>query len=106
MLQGCTDGVAPMSLDVYLDASLERGAAALSEVTVTADTRRAKQVEVQRLSVSAPVLREEIENLPLNARGITNLAAVAPGNARSLRSFLSFAPSTSMNLLSIMIIVI
>ena len=28
MLQGCTDGVAPMSLDVYLDASLERGAAA------------------------------------------------------------------------------
>jgi hypothetical protein len=62
-----------------LTFALERGAAALSEVTVTADTRRAKQVEVQRLSVSAPVLREEIENLPLNARGITNLAAVAPG---------------------------
>jgi hypothetical protein len=59
--------------------ALERGATELSAVTVTADTRRAKQVEVQRLSVSAPVLREEIENLPLNARGITNLAAVAPG---------------------------
>lgn len=59
--------------------ALERGATELSAVTVSADTRRARQVEVQRLSVSAPVLREEIENLPLNARGITNLAAVAPG---------------------------
>ena len=38
-----------------------------------------KHVEVQRLSVSAPVLKEEIENLPLNQRGIMNLAAVAPG---------------------------
>ncbi len=62
-----------------LGFALERGATELTAVTVTADTRRAKQVEVQRLSVSAPVLREEIENLPLNARGITNLAAVAPG---------------------------
>lgn len=62
-----------------LTFALERGATELSAVTVAAESRRVKQVEVQRLSVSAPVLREEIENLPLNARGITNLAAVAPG---------------------------
>jgi hypothetical protein len=40
---------------------------------------RVKQVEVQRLSVSAPVMKEEIENLPLNARGVMNLAGIAPG---------------------------
>src|SRR6185437_15930457 len=40
---------------------------------------QAQQVTVQRLSVSAPVLQTEIENLPLNQRGIMNLAAVAPG---------------------------
>ena len=28
---------------------------------------RVKHVEVQRLSVSAPVMKEEIENLPLNS---------------------------------------
>ena len=62
-----------------LTFALERGATELSAVTVVDDARRVKQVEVQRLSVSAPVLREEIENLPLNARGIMNLAAIAPG---------------------------
>ena len=40
---------------------------------------RVKHVEVQRLSVSAPVMREEVENLPLNQRGMMNLAGIAPG---------------------------
>jgi hypothetical protein len=62
-----------------LNFALERGATELTAVTVLDDSRRPKQVEVQRLSVSAPVLREEIENLPLNARGLLNLAAIAPG---------------------------
>jgi hypothetical protein len=60
-----------------LEFTMERGVAELSATTVTEE--RVKQVEVQRLSVSAPVLKEEIENLPLNQRGIMNLAAVAPG---------------------------
>ncbi len=34
---------------------------------------------MQRLSVSAPVVKEEIENLPLSSRGIMNLAGIAPG---------------------------
>ena len=60
-----------------LEFSMERGVAILGEVTATGD--RVKQVEVQRLSVSAPVMKEEIENLPLNARGVMNLAGIAPG---------------------------
>jgi len=60
-----------------LEFTMERGVAELSATTVTEE--RVKQVEVQRLSVSAPVLKEEIENLPLNQRGIMNLATVAPG---------------------------
>ncbi|MCU0627719.1 MAG: hypothetical protein MUF21_14735 [Gemmatimonadaceae bacterium] len=40
---------------------------------------RVRAVEIQRLSVSTPIVKEEIENLPLNARGIMNLAGVAPG---------------------------
>ena len=60
-----------------LEFSLERGAAELDAQTVTA--QRVKQVEVQRMSVSAPVMKEEIENLPLGSRGIMNLAGIAPG---------------------------
>ncbi len=60
-----------------LTISMERGAAEIAGVAVTAE--RVKQVEVQRLSISAPVLKEEIENLPMNARGVLNLAAIAPG---------------------------
>lgn len=60
-----------------LEFSLEKGAAELEAQTVTAD--RVKQVEVQRMSVSAPVTKEEIENLPLSSRGIMNLAGIAPG---------------------------
>lgn len=60
-----------------LEFNLEKGAAELEAQTVTAE--RVKQVEVQRMSVSAAVMKEEIENLPLNSRGIMNLAGIAPG---------------------------
>lgn len=60
-----------------LEFSMEKGAAELDAQTVTAD--RVKQVEVQRMSVSAAVMKEEIENLPLSSRGIMNLAGIAPG---------------------------
>jgi hypothetical protein len=60
-----------------LEFTLEKGVAELSGQTVMGE--RVKQVEVQRLSVSAPVMKEEIENLPLNARGMMNLAGIAPG---------------------------
>lgn len=60
-----------------LTITMEKGTTELQAVAVTAE--RVKQVEVQRLSISAPVLKEEIENLPMNARGVMNLAAVAPG---------------------------
>jgi hypothetical protein len=60
-----------------LEFDMEKGAAELSSETVIGE--RVKQVEVQRLSVSAPVMKEEIENLPLNSRGVMNLAGIAPG---------------------------
>ena len=60
-----------------LEFALEKGAAELDAQMVTAE--RVKQVEVQRMSVSAPVTKDEIENLPLNSRGIMNLAGIAPG---------------------------
>jgi hypothetical protein len=60
-----------------LEFNLAQGAAELETQTVLGE--RVKQVEVQRLSVSAPVMKEEIENLPLNARGVMNLAGIAPG---------------------------
>ena len=60
-----------------LDYAMEQGAAELEAQNVVGE--RVKQVEVQRLSVSAPVMKEEIENLPLNSRGVMNLAGIAPG---------------------------
>lgn len=60
-----------------LEFDLEKGAAELDAMAVVAE--RVKQVEVQRMSVSAPVMKEEIENLPFNSRGIMNLAGIAPG---------------------------
>ncbi|MCC6241402.1 MAG: TonB-dependent receptor [Gemmatimonadaceae bacterium] len=60
-----------------LEFQLDKGAAELESQMVTAE--RVKQVEVQRMSVSAPVMKDEIENLPLNSRGIMNLAGIAPG---------------------------
>jgi hypothetical protein len=56
---------------------MEKGVSELAAQTIIGE--KVKQVEVQRLSVSAPVMRAEIENLPLNARGLMNLAGVAPG---------------------------
>jgi hypothetical protein len=60
-----------------LEFTVQQGAAELETQTVLGE--RVKQVEVQRLSVSAPVMKEEIENLPLNSRGVMNLAGIAPG---------------------------
>ena len=60
-----------------LEFALEKGVSELLTQTVFGE--RVKQVEVQRLSVSAPVMKEEIENLPLNSRGVMNLAGIAPG---------------------------
>lgn len=60
-----------------LDFALEKGAVELGTTQVTG--QRIKDVEVQRLSVSSPVVQQEVENLPLNQRGILNLAAIAPG---------------------------
>jgi hypothetical protein len=60
-----------------LDFTLEKGAAELAAEVITSE--RVKQVEVQRLSVSSPVMKQEIENLPLNSRGVMNLAGIAPG---------------------------
>lgn len=60
-----------------LEFTMQQGAAELAAQTVIGE--RVKQVEVQRLSVSAPVMKEEIENLPLNSRGVMNLAGIAPG---------------------------
>ncbi|MEP6620126.1 MAG: carboxypeptidase regulatory-like domain-containing protein [bacterium] len=60
-----------------LEFAMEKGAAELASQSVVGE--RVKQVEVQRLSVSAPVMKEEIENLPLNSRGVMNLAGIAPG---------------------------
>jgi hypothetical protein len=61
----------------HLDFALEKGAVELTTQQVTG--QRIKDVEVQRLSVSSPVVQQEVENLPLNQRGILNLAAIAPG---------------------------
>ena len=60
-----------------LEFKMEKGISELAAQTIVAE--KVKQVEVQRLSVSAPVMKAEIENLPLNARGVMNLAGVAPG---------------------------
>ena len=60
-----------------LEFEMEKGATELVSQRVVGE--RVKQVEVQRLSVSAPVMKEEIENLPLNSRGVMNLAGIAPG---------------------------
>ncbi|HEX4682675.1 MAG TPA: hypothetical protein VH277_08210, partial [Gemmatimonadaceae bacterium] len=54
-----------------------RGATEIAAQNIVGE--RVKQVETQRLSVSAPVMQVEIENLPLNQRGVMNLAAIAPG---------------------------
>ncbi len=56
---------------------LKSTAAQLAGVSVTAD--RTTTVEVQRTSVSAPVVQQMIEQLPTIDRNIMTLAAVTPG---------------------------
>ncbi len=56
---------------------LKAAATQLSGVEVTAD--RTTTVEVQRTSVSAPVVQQMIEQLPTIDRNIMTLAAVTPG---------------------------
>jgi hypothetical protein len=58
-----------------LDFGLEPGGVELTPTVITA----APAFEVQRTDVSTAVSPEEIENLPLNARNVLNLAAIAPG---------------------------
>jgi outer membrane receptor for ferrienterochelin and colicin len=59
--------------------TLEPTAAQLAEVTVTGGAGATKSVEIQRMTVSTPVVKDEIQNLPTNARNVMSLAAVAPG---------------------------
>ncbi|HEY7406680.1 MAG TPA: carboxypeptidase regulatory-like domain-containing protein [Gemmatimonadaceae bacterium] len=56
---------------------LQPSATQLAAVAVTAD--RTTTVEVQRTSVSAPVVQQMIEQLPTIDRNIMTLAAVTPG---------------------------
>lgn len=58
--------------------TLEKAATELTGVMVRTAAAMTN-VEVQRTSVSAPVIREQIENLPTIDRNIMTLAAVTPG---------------------------
>jgi hypothetical protein len=58
---------------------LHRASTATELSTVAVTARRTTTVEVQRTSVSAPVVREMIEKLPTIDRNIMTLAATAPG---------------------------
>ncbi len=57
--------------------ALEKAATELSSVMVTSE--HMTNVEVQKTSVSAPVVRDQIENLPTSDRNIMTLAAITPG---------------------------
>lgn len=63
----------------HLEFDLPRSATPLEPVEV----RGLRSSDVQRMSVSASVTEQEIQHLPLNARNVMELAAVAPG----IRSF-------------------
>jgi hypothetical protein len=57
--------------------TLEKAATELTAVMVTSE--HMTNVEVQRTSVSAPVIREQIENLPTSDRNVMTLASITPG---------------------------
>lgn len=57
--------------------TLDKSATELASVMVTSE--HMTNVEVQRTSVSAPVVRAQIENLPTIDRNIMTLASIAPG---------------------------
>ena len=81
-------GYAPLTQSAHLtvgqraqlDFVLLRSATMLETVEVQGD---APDMKIQRMSVSTAVTEQEIQNLPLNARNVMELAAVAPG----IRSF-------------------
>lgn len=58
-----------------IDFSLERDPTELAPVVIT----EGRVVDVRRHDISTAVLQEEIAKLPLNARNVLNLAAIAPG---------------------------
>ena len=60
---------------VRADFALEREVVELEPTVIVARPT----LEVERLDVSTPVLRREIERLPLNNRNVLGLAALAPG---------------------------
>jgi len=64
-----------------LDFTLERTATVLE--TVTVEDHHAGDPGISRLSVSSGLGARDIEQLPLNARNVMNLAVIAPG----IRSF-------------------
>ncbi len=57
--------------------ALEKSATELGSVLVKSE--HMTNVEVQRTSVSAPVVREQIQNLPTIDRNVMTLAAITPG---------------------------
>lgn len=69
--------------------NLERSATEIGSVEVRSE--HMTNVEVQRTSVSAPVVREQILNLPTNDRNVMSLAAITPGVK-------SYAPSAGRGL--------
>ena len=78
-------GYAPASQDVELIIgqranivfTLEKAATELGTMEIRSG--HMTNVEVQRFSVSAPVVREQILNLPTNDRNVMSLAAITPG---------------------------
>jgi hypothetical protein len=78
-------GYAPVSQDVELLIgqranivfNLQKSATELGAVEVRSE--HMTNVEVQRTSVSAPVVREQILNLPTTDRNVMTLAAITPG---------------------------
>ncbi|HYT82973.1 MAG TPA: carboxypeptidase regulatory-like domain-containing protein [Gemmatimonadales bacterium] len=72
-----------------LDFQLQEAAVAVEGIEVT--HQREPVFEVQRNDVSAPVVTNEILNLPLNTRNTINLAAVVPGMK-------TFAPTAGRSL--------
>ncbi|MGQ0647009.1 MAG: carboxypeptidase regulatory-like domain-containing protein [Gemmatimonadaceae bacterium] len=72
-----------------LNFEMIESAVQLTGVQVTATP--AATFEAQRIDISTPVVRAEIENLPLNTRNTLNLAAIVPG-------IKTFAPTAGRSL--------
>lgn len=72
-----------------LNFEMVESALQLTGVQVTAEPTAT--FEAQRIDISTPVVRAEIENLPLNTRNTLNLAAIVPG-------IKTFAPTAGRSL--------